>query len=99
MEGLSLLEWTDSPGTIYPVHTHPYVQVHVILNGHLRVGLPETAEEIILNPGDRLDLPPETPHWEEVHGSETTTYLAATCAHHNHTELNPSSAKPSKHGK
>ena len=93
IEGLSVLEWTDPPGTIYPVHTHPFAQVHVILCGHLRIGLPETVEEIILHPGDRLDLPADTPHWEEVAEREATTYFAATRNDNDHTDLNNSSAK------
>lgn len=86
-EGLSVLEWTDSPGTIYPAHTHPFLQVRVMLCGQLRIGLPETGEEILLNPGDRLDLPRDTPHWEEVTGGQVTRYLAATYVEHNHTDL------------
>ncbi len=98
-EGLTFLEWTDPPGTIYPVHTHPLIQVHVILSGQMRIGLPETNEEIILNPGDRLDLPPDTPHWEDVVGTEATTYLAANGANHNHAELDYGSVQASGHGK
>lgn len=79
-EGLAFLEWTDAPGTIYPAHTHPFVQVRMILQGQLRIGLPETGEEIVLGPGDRLDLPPQLPHWEEVGGAQATVYLAADCA-------------------
>lgn len=92
-EELTILEWTDPPCSIYPVHTHPFRQVHVVLTGHLRIGLPESAEEIILNPGDRLDLPPDTPHWEDVDASQATRYLVATPTNHNHTALNHSSAR------
>ncbi len=93
MDGLSVLEWTDPPGTIYPVHTHPFAQVRVILHGQLRIGLPETAEEIILTPGDRLDLDPETPHWEDVDGY-AVTYLAATWTDDNSTDSDYSSINP-----
>ncbi len=77
-ENLSVLEWSDAPGTIYPVHTHPFAQVRIVLSGRLRIGLPETGEEIVLGPGDRLDLPPEVPHWEEVDGTQAAVYLAAS---------------------
>ena len=56
-EELSILEWTDRPGTIYPVHTHPFAEVRMVVSGRLRVGLPETGEEIILEAGDRIDVP------------------------------------------
>ncbi len=92
-EGFSILEWTDASGTIYPLHSHPFVQVRVILCGHLRIGLPETGEEILLSPGDRFDLPPDTPHWEDVDGGQTT-YLAATRTERNHADLKYSSAQP-----
>ncbi len=92
-EGFSVLEWTDPSGTIYPVHTHPFIQVRVLLGGHLRMGLPETGEEILLGPGDRFDLPPDIPHWEEVNGGQAV-YLAATRTDRNHTPgKNPPSVK------
>ncbi len=91
-EGFSVLEWTDASGTIYPLHTHPFVQVRVILCGHLRIGLPETGEEILLSPGDRFDLPADTPHWEDVDGG-AATYLAATRTDRNHTDLKYSAAQ------
>jgi quercetin dioxygenase-like cupin family protein len=77
-EGLSVSEWTDPAGTVYPVHTHAYGEVRVILRGALRVGLPETGEEFILGPGDRIDLPADTPHWADVDGSDPVVYLSAS---------------------
>ena len=42
-EGLAVSEWTDPAGTIYPVHTHEYAEVRVVVRGYLRVGLPESG--------------------------------------------------------
>ncbi len=98
-EGLSVMEWTDPPGTIYPAHTHPFVQVHVILSGHLRVGLPETAEEIIMGPGDRLDVPTDLPHWEDVTGSQLVTYFVASRSERDDPDLDGSLTKASEHNK
>jgi len=34
--------------------------------------------EIILNPGDRLDLPANTEHWAKVLSNEPVVYLCAS---------------------
>ena len=77
-EGLTVSEWTDPAGTVYPVHAHEYAGVRVVLRGELRVGLPETGEEFILGPGDRLDLPANTPHWADVGAQGPVLYLSAS---------------------
>ncbi len=77
-EGLSPTEWADAPGTVYPVQTHETLQVRWVLRGELRIGLPESGEEFVLGPGDRLDLPPNTPHWMDVNGTSPAMYLTAT---------------------
>ena len=76
-EGFSISEWVDPAGTIYPVHTHAYPEARTVVRGYLRVGLPESGEELVLGPGDRLDLPADTPHWADVHTSEPVVYLSA----------------------
>lgn len=76
-EGLTVSEWADPAGTVYPVHSHDYAEVRVVVRGRLRVGLPETGEEFVLGPGDRLDLPADTPHWADVYGDEPVVYLSA----------------------
>ena len=98
-EELSILEWTDRPGTIYPVHTHPFAEVRMVVSGRLRVGLPETGEEIILEAGDRIDVPAETPHWEDVVGSELTTYFAASRAPRHENSVSHNGAKHAGNGK
>ncbi len=83
-EGLTVSEWADPAGTVYPVHAHAYPEVRVVVRGQLRVGLPETGEEFILAPGDRLDLPANTPHWADVNGPGPVVYLSASRQNHNH---------------
>jgi quercetin dioxygenase-like cupin family protein len=77
-EGLAVSEWTDPAGTVYPVHAHEFAEVRVVIRGQLRIGLPDTGEEIILEPGDRLDLPASVPHWADVSGSGHVVYLCAS---------------------
>ena len=81
-EGLNVLEWTDPAGTVYPVHSHDYAEVRVVVRGLLRVGLPETGEELTLGPGDRLDLPANSPHWADVSGQGPVIYLSASLNSH-----------------
>ncbi len=69
---------TDAAGTVYPVHTHDYPEVRVVVRGYLRVGLPESGEEFTLGPGDRLDLPADTPHWADVGEQGPVVYLSAS---------------------
>ncbi len=76
-EGLAVSEWVDPAGTVYPVSAHEFAKVWVVVRGQLRIGLPETGEEFVLSPGDRLDLPACTPHWADVIGTEPVVYLAA----------------------
>jgi quercetin dioxygenase-like cupin family protein len=84
-EGLIVTDWTDPAGTVYPVHAHDYAEVRVVVRGLLRVGLPETGEEFILGPGDRLDLPANSPHWADVSGHGPVVYLSGSMnSHDNH---------------
>jgi quercetin dioxygenase-like cupin family protein len=82
-EGLTVSEWTDPAGTVYPVHTHDYPEVRVVVRGYLRVGLPESGEEFTLGPGDRLDLPAGTPYWTDVGEQGPVVYLSASKNGHN----------------
>jgi quercetin dioxygenase-like cupin family protein len=75
-EGLEPSLWRDSPGTYYGNHTHPYQEVRWIVDGMIMFGV--GGEEIILNTGDRLDLPEETLHWAQVIGDCPVVYLSAS---------------------
>jgi mannose-6-phosphate isomerase-like protein (cupin superfamily) len=52
--------WGNGPGDTYARHAHDYHKVLFCLDGsitfHLEVG------DVTLEPGDRLDLPPDTVH-------------------------------------
>ncbi len=88
-EGLTVFEWADPAGTVYPVHSHDYAEVRIVVHGQLRVGLPETGEEFVLSAGDRLDLPANTPHWADVSGHSPVVYLSASKnSHNNHNNHN-----------
>ena len=77
-EGFAATEWTDPPGTVYPVHSHEYAETRWVLRGQLRIGLPESGEEFVLKSGDRIDLPEGAPHWIDVNGNGAVIYLIGT---------------------
>lgn len=74
-QGFQVSEWTDKPGTVYPVHQHATLQVRWIVRGKLRVGLPEQDLEITLGAGDRMELEPNELYWADVEDGEPVIYL------------------------
>jgi len=75
-EGLDPGSWSNGPGDRYAAHDHGYDKVIVVERGSIRFGLPETAESIDLDEGDRLELPAGTSHDATV-GSLGVTCLEA----------------------
>lgn len=53
-------EWSDAPGTEYPEHSHQDKVVIFITEGSLTIDLNCETRELTV--GDRLDIPPRTPH-------------------------------------
>lgn len=74
-QGFQVSEWTDLPGTVYPVHQHPTREVRWVVRGKLRIGIPEQDQEITLEVGDRLELEPNEPYWADVEDDFPVTYL------------------------
>lgn len=56
-EGLSFYRWFNGPGDTYAPHQHSYHKVIYVVQGSITFGLPEQGETVVLNRGDRLDLP------------------------------------------
>ncbi len=61
-EGLHPYAWSNDPGDVYAAHTHADHKVLYCLRGSITLTLPDTGQQITLNPGDRLDLPPGVLH-------------------------------------
>ncbi len=57
----NIFPWCDGEGSFYDWHTHPYQEVRWVYKGEVIMGTEEG--EVILRPGDRLDLPEGTKHW------------------------------------
>ena len=75
-EGLQPYAWSNAPGDVYSSHSHPYHKVIYVLKGSITWILPESHQEILTGPGDRLDLPPDFRHAAKV-GSSGVTCLEA----------------------
>ena len=59
-EGLSPHGWGNGPGDRYGTHSHSYHKVLYCVSGSIVFHTPDG--DVGLGPGDRLDLPPGTPH-------------------------------------
>jgi hypothetical protein len=74
-QGYRVSVWTDTPGTVYPVHLHEFAETRWVVRGSLRVGVPERNVEVVLGAGDRLDLDPEESYWADVEDEQPVMYL------------------------
>ena len=68
--------WSNAPGDVYSAHSHSYHKVIYVIRGSITFGLPDSADEIKLNRGDRLELPPGIRH-DAVVGSQGVVCLEA----------------------
>ena len=72
-EGMATAWWSEMPGARVPRHAHPFPEARWVISGYLRVLV--EGEAVDLGPGDRLDLPAETPHAIEVVGLAPAVYV------------------------
>ena len=76
-EGLVPYRYSDPPGKTYAPHRHATHEVRWLLSGRMRVRVAGFAEEILLGPGDRLDVPAGLTHAVAVEGDEPVVCVAA----------------------
>ncbi|KAF6778035.1 hypothetical protein AHF37_02581 [Paragonimus kellicotti] len=75
-EGCSCVDYKFQPGCTFSEHKHAEDKMDCIVSGHLWFKM--FGEEIILGPGDRLEVPRNTPHSAGVHGNEQVVFVDAT---------------------
>ena len=75
-EGLSASVWGNGPHNHYAEHRHHYDKVLVAAAGSIVFHLPELDRDVLLDSGDRLNLPAETLHGADV-GAAGVTCLEA----------------------
>lgn len=73
-EGLRPQTWSNDPEYRYGEHEHDYHKVLFCTSGSITFHTP--TGDVDLQPGDRLDLPPGTPHSATV-GPEGVTCMEA----------------------
>jgi quercetin dioxygenase-like cupin family protein len=56
-EGLQPYQWSNGPGDTYCAHSHAYNKVIFVVSGSITFGLPDSGDAVLLEAGDRLDLP------------------------------------------
>ena len=74
VEGLKPRTWSNEPGYRYGEHRHPFHKVLFCVRGSITFHT--LNGDIRLGPGDRLDLPPDTPHSATV-GEKGVTCMEA----------------------
>ena len=60
-EGLEPHRWSNGPGDSYSWHSHGYSKVLYCLSGAITFHLRD-EDDIVLGPGDRLEVDPGTEH-------------------------------------
>jgi quercetin dioxygenase-like cupin family protein len=74
-QGLECELYSDPPRVKYGRHKHPFDDFVVIVSGKMKIMTDKL--EWTLTPGDRLDIPANTPHSAEVLGRVEVQYLSA----------------------
>ena len=65
----TLVRYVYSPGSVFPVHSHPQEQITIVISGRIAFDLDGSRVE--LGPGEVAVIPPGLPHGAEVIGTET----------------------------
>ena len=77
-EGFSeIFEWQDGPCTHYSEHSHPTLNCHYLLRGHLSVYYPAYRQRIQYTAGDRFDIPADLAHVTDI-GDSGAVYVVAS---------------------
>ncbi|XP_078372591.1 uncharacterized protein LOC144656223 [Oculina patagonica] len=75
-QGYSCNKLTFPSGAGFPDHSHDVAKKDAILAGQLKFTM--SGKEVILQPGDILDIPVGLVHSEAVFGNDALTFFDAT---------------------
>jgi quercetin dioxygenase-like cupin family protein len=75
-EGLYPSRFDMVPGDSYGDHSHPEAEIRWVVSGRMRLCI--GGEELILTPGDRLDLAAGVVHSADVVGDEVVVTVCAS---------------------
>jgi quercetin dioxygenase-like cupin family protein len=65
-EGLQAYAWSNGPHDVYSVHDHSYHKVIYVVEGSITFILPALDQQLLLQVGDRMELPRGVQHGAEV---------------------------------
>ena len=71
--GYSVSRHVYPPGTRFPPHTHDVDKIDAVVSGRFRVAL--EGEDVVLGPGDAVEVPRGVEHTAEVVGDEPVVSL------------------------
>lgn len=74
--GYRVSRYVYPPGTTFPDHSHAEDKIDAVLSGRFRMTM--GSEEIVLERGDRLEVPRGVTHSAEVVGDDPVVSLDAT---------------------
>lgn len=72
-EGMRTAWYSEVPGAVFAEHAHAFDEARWVLSGYLHVEV--QGESYALGPGDRIDLPAQTPHRVRVLGLTPVIYV------------------------
>lgn len=61
-QGLAPFAWHNGPGDHYSLHSRSYTRVIYVLRGSVTFHFPETNEDVVLEPGDGIEISARTLH-------------------------------------
>jgi quercetin dioxygenase-like cupin family protein len=61
-EGLETHRWKNESGARYQAQAYDFEKVILVMRGSITFRIPETGEEVSLNPGDKLEMPAGITH-------------------------------------
>ena len=68
------LNWVKfEPGSTYPLHSHPYEQTSVVIQGRIRLTVGDEVCEV--GPGDMWFVPSNVPHGGVILGDEPVIFI------------------------
>jgi quercetin dioxygenase-like cupin family protein len=71
--GYSVSRHVYPPGTRFPSHTHDVDKIDAVVSGRFRIAL--EGEDVVLGPGDAVEVPRGVEHTAEVVGDEPVVSL------------------------
>lgn len=68
------LNWIKfEPGDRYPMHSHPYEQTSILVQGRLRLTVGDEVRDI--GPGDMWFVPANVPHGGDILGDDPVIFI------------------------